>query len=524
MVKPSVGRWRAARWRRFGTAAATLLAMSACAETGPRRSTALQSPTPTSLPRFAIPPVSALEPGAEALEARLSLLERLSDFRSTFFQREQPAAIRPRLLRSFSSSKIASARAYAFRMAPLLNCAPDKLPIQGDGTFCDNVVAPGVELSAEQLQRVVELVETSRRRQEQALAQLQRNGGHYVRRSVTRCEFDPHHTILFYGQDGAALGGILVCFTCGDWRIIPAIPELDGSMYEAELAVMRELFDSLELGASLFDDKAAEELGAYRRRVYGTVRDGLTPAGKARYARSLARGSGAPPQQDARSMAFAERTRSCLWFQHELSLSRSDVHPGSGFECEDGRRFQLREHDFQQCATSRITCAATTAQIEACLAEVILDTAQLCNELPAACRDVIACLPQLDWRPGAAAGGRATTGTVKMTRPTCSDPEPQRPHLESLFNVKAKGEVYWVNVRANGTTWTLAQPVPVPSHHALQLEFENYADFPAFPEEPDQTLRVTFQILTQEVQMVPGRREWRNTVRARLIDVCPAPH
>lgn len=414
------------------------------------------------------------------------------------------------------------ARAYAFRMAPLLGCAPNQLPLERDGRLCDNVVAPGIELPAEQLQRVVELVETSRRQHEQALHAALRGSGHYAHRPVTRCDFDPHHTIVFHDQDGAALGGILVCFTCGEWRIIPSVSELDGSMSDAELAVMRELFDGQKLGASLFDDEAAEELGQYRRRVYGTVPDGLTPAGVARYARWLARGSGAPPQKDARSMTRAERTRSCLWFQQELYLSRSYAHPGTGFECDDGRRFQLPEQNLKQCASSQITCAVSTAQVESCLAEVILDTTGLCNALPVACRDVIACLPQLDWRPRAAPGELATTGAVSMTRPTCSDPGPQRSHLESLSNLK-HSDVYWVNIRANGSDWTLAEPVAIPRHHALRLEFENQAEFPAFPETPQQALRVTFQITEQDIQPVSGRRAWRNTVRARLIDVCPLP-
>jgi len=461
-------------------------------------------------------------PRSAALEARLSLSEQLSDFRNTFFQRDQPAPIPPRLLRRFSSAKIVGARAYAFRMAPLLGGAPNQLPLERDGKVRDNVVAPGSELPAEQLQRVVELLETSRTQREHALHEALRGRGHYTYRPLTRCDFEPHHTIVFHDQEGAALGGILVCFTCGEWRIIPSVSELDGSMSDAEQAVMRELFDGLQLGASLFDDQAAEELGQYRRRVYGTVRDGLTPAGVARYARWLARGSGAPPQKDARSMTRAERTRSCLWFQHELYLSRSYAHPGSGFECDDGRHFQLREQDPKQCATSQITCAASTAQVEACLAEVILDTAGLCNALPLACRDVIACLPQLDWRPRAAPGQVATTGAVSMTRPTCADPDPQRSHLESLSNFKPS-DIYWVNVRANGTDWTLAEPVATPRHHALRFEFENQAEFSAFPETPQQTLRVTFQITKQDIQPVSGRQVWRNTVRARLIDVCPLP-
>jgi hypothetical protein len=520
---PSAARSPARSWRRIGVLVAGLLAVSACAVRRPRPSTASQSPKrSTSAPASAAPPAAASEPRSEALEARLSLSEQLSDFRNTFFQRDQPAPIRPRLLRRFSSSKIVGGRAYAFRMAPLLGGVPNQLPLERDGKLCDNVVAPGIELPAEQLQRVVEFVETSRTQHQQALQDALRSSGHYAHRPLTRCDFEPHHTIVFHDQEGAALGGILVCFTCREWRIIPSVPELDGYMSDAELALMRELFDGQKLGASLFDDQAAAELEEYRRRVYGTVRDGLTPAGVARYSRWLAGGSGAPPQKDARSMTRAERTRSCLWFQQELYLSRSYAHPGSGFECDDGRRFQLREQDLKQCAASQITCAVSTAQVEACLAEVILDTAGLCNTLPMACREVIACLPQLDWRPRAAPGELATTGAVGMTRPTCSNPDPQLSHLESLLNLEPS-DIYWVNVRADGTDWTLAEPVTIPRHHALRFEFENQAEFPAFPEAPQQALRVTFQITKQDRKRVSGGHTWRNTVRARLIDVCPSP-
>jgi hypothetical protein len=467
------------------------------------------------------PPV-VVEPRSEPLDARLALLERLSDFRNTFFQREQPAPVAPKLMRRFSSASIVGARAFAFRMAPLLDCAPDKLPLLPDGKVCDKAVAPGVELSGERLRRVVELVESSRKLQEQAVRAAQQSG-HYSSRPTTRCDFDPHHALVFYDEHGAALGGILVCFSCREWRIIPSISGLDGSMSDSELAVMRDLFDGAQLGASLFEDQAAEELAAYRQRVYGSLHDGLTAAGKARLSRSLARGSGVEPSKDARRLTAAERTRGCLWFQQELYLNRSDAHPGSGFECDDGRRFQLREQDVKQCASSQITCAASAAQLEACLAQVILDTPGLCSALPADCRGVIACLPQLDWRPRAAPGELATSsGVVSMTRPTCSDPDPRRSHLESLSTLEPS-EIYWVNVRANGSDWTLAEAAAIPRHHALRFEFENRAEFPAFPEAPEQALRVTFQVTAHDIQAVPGRHEWRNTVRARLIDVCPLP-
>jgi hypothetical protein len=107
-------------------------------------------------------------------------------------------------------------------------------------------------------------------------------------------------------------------------------------------------------------------------------------------------------------------------------------------------------------------------------------------------------------------------------RPTCSDSEVRGSHLESLFNVESSN-VYWINLRANGMDWTPSEPVAIPYHHALRFEFENQAQFPALPVAPEQALRATFQITAQDIQPVPGRHEWRHTVRARLLDVCPLP-
>ena len=109
-----------------------------------------------------------------------------------------------------------------------------------------------------------------------------------------------------------------------------------------------------------------------------------------------------------------------------------------------------------------------------------------------------------------------------MTRSMCSDREPQRSHLDSLLDLQPS-EIRWVKMHADGTDWTLAEPVAIPRHHALRFEFENQAEFLVLPESPKQALRVTFQIIAQDIQPPSAGRDFRNTVRARLIDVCSLP-
>ncbi|MEP7050051.1 MAG: hypothetical protein ABJB12_06845 [Pseudomonadota bacterium] len=107
------------------------------------------------------------------------------------------------------------------------------------------------------------------------------------------------------------------------------------------------------------------------------------------------------------------------------------------------------------------------------------------------------------------------------TRAACAATAPATlPHLQSILNIKPR-DVYWVNVVATGGEWALAEPVVFPRHHALRLEFTNQGEFPAFPERPKQALRVSFEVIAQDIQQVAGRPQWRNTVSARLFDVCP---
>jgi hypothetical protein len=133
--------------------------------------------------------------------------------------------------------------------------------------------------------------------------------------------------------------------------------------------------------------------------------------------------------------------------------------------------------------------------------------------------------PRAEALSAAPATSSSATVTTKapqaMPRPTCTNTSPATPpHLESVLNIKPH-DVYWVQVRAIGQEWTLAEPVAFPRHHAVRLEFTNQSDFPAFPEQPEQTLRVSFEVTAQNIQQVPGQLQWRNTVSARLIDVCP---
>jgi hypothetical protein len=349
------------------------------------------------------------EPRSEVLEARLETWDALHDFRNAFFQREQPDAKRPRLRRSFSTKGIASARAYAYRTVPELGwcSSPTELPVERDGRICDEVVAPGAVLDAAQLQGVLGLLDSAIGRL-RALQKEARARGYTYHGPLTRCDFDPHHTVLFYDEAGAVIGGLLVCFSCSDWVVVPSHPDLQKLMSREERAALHELFEALGLGSRSFDSDTRNELFEYRGRVYGTPPNELTEAGKLQQTRRIALRSGIDPLAPARGLTAVQRLRSCTWFHHELRVGGAYAHPGSGYECVDRRTFRLREHSVDQCAAVKLRCDATAGQIESCLAALLPTPAVLCESpgLPAPCKDVIGCLPELEWDPQAGAKGK----------------------------------------------------------------------------------------------------------------------
>lgn len=130
----------------------------------------------------------------------------------------------------------------------------------------------------------------------------------------------------------------------------------------------------------------------------------------------------------------------------------------------------------------------------------------------------LACCAQPESRAAAAPG--IVKDARVLARPTCADSTSATPPpFRSFLDLKPH-DVFSAKVHATRAEWTLAEPVAFPYHHAVRLEFSNQEAFPEFPELPEQMLRVSFEVTSQDIKQVPGREQWRNTVRARLFAVC----
>lgn len=324
------------------------------------------------------------------LEALLTERDSLLDWRNTFFQRPQtrPKSFRPLLSRgTFPFRRIASARAFTFGYA-LQPCDEEAIPFAKDGTLCPNVVAPGVELSSPALERAVNLVK-------HADEAFQHDS--HVGRPVTRCEFDPHHAIVFYDQGGAPLAKLVVCFTCGEILAVPGSPAMGKGapalMMGNERATLAELFDEARLGAWLFDETKAERLSAYEADVYGRAPN-LTKRGLQRRRERVAKGSGVAGDKSVRDLDAPERARLCTWFGEELAAR--DLRDGPrwerGYECTDGRRRTLGS--FASCSARPMTCDVPVARVEACLSTFLRPLTEICDTPePEACAGLATCLP-----------------------------------------------------------------------------------------------------------------------------------
>jgi hypothetical protein len=141
----------------------------------------------------------------------------------------------------------------------------------------------------------------------------------------------------------------------------------------------------------------------------------------------------------------------------------------------------------------------------------------------------VVCCAQPKPRPATVSPAQArrptAPGIVKdarvLPRPACADSNSATPpQFRSFLDIEPH-DVFSAKVHATRAEWTLAEPVAFPRHHAVRLEFSNQDEFPAFPEQPEQVLRVSFEVTSHDVEPVPGREQWRNTIRARLLDVCP---
>jgi len=154
-------------------------------------------------------------------------------------------------------------RGYAYRYQGDLGlavpgCAPARKsyqdgdgPLAEDGSLCPSVGWPGAVLTDAQATRLVTLV---------------RGRDTTGERMPMRCAFDPHHAFVFFGESGAPVATLLVCFKCNQWRTHPAQPGLDVTLSDKARDVLSAVCREAGLGACGHDTPTLERIAAERSR------------------------------------------------------------------------------------------------------------------------------------------------------------------------------------------------------------------------------------------------------------------
>lgn len=250
------------------------------------------------------------------------------------------------------------AYAYGYRadVPVVAGCSPKlgrfedgAMPIAEDGALCPSVAWPGALLTQEQASRLVGVV---------------RSRGRDEEKRRTKCGFDPHHAFVFFGESGAPVATLLVCFKCNQWRSYPAQPGLDLTLGTRARDALSALCRELGLGGCGYDMATMDRIDAERARWWehqqseGDMDTGAPEAPGPR-APFLEVSSGVDPDKSVAEAARVEsdRRRLCAW-----SLRRPAPKDRS---CLDGGR--LPGADFSECLATFPSCAAPVWRAEACV-------------------------------------------------------------------------------------------------------------------------------------------------------------
>lgn len=368
---------------------AAALAIAACAGPPLDRGT---PPSPPPPPASARPSPSAAPPSLDpAVEKAIAEIEHLSNPFSTYLTRDPPpvrgfAPIPAKRGGRFPGAGYAEVRGYAYRFVhDLLRGGEDarcgggrQAVLTSKGELCPTVVAPGVKLSEEQAARLVALAEQP---------------DPEVRRIVTRCEFDPHHAFVFYDARGVPVAELLVCFSCGQWDLLPApsgVSELMGKN-EPEL---RRLCEELKLGGChLGDDAFTDKIREARQ-----ARRAKEPAPRALGLPAALGIDGSTPLKD---LSPQQRWATCLASGH-YTLSRTSYALAQGFQCENDPRVGRFTHVWE-CRDSFPSCDVPLERVDACWPRFVEDPCKTEAETRALCEGLDGCLPRLEWRKAAPA-------------------------------------------------------------------------------------------------------------------------
>jgi hypothetical protein len=103
--------------------------------------------------------------------------------------------------------------------------------------------------------------------------------------------------------------------------------------------------------------------------------------------------------------------------------------------------------------------------------------------------------------------------------PRCGEPTPGVPRLDSYPDDHMPA-IYWVEMIFNGSEWLPGSHIAMPYHHATRLDLTNVNAFPSLAAHQAELLRFTVEVTSREINPIAGRREWRATYHARIINVC----
>ncbi len=333
----------------------------------------------------------------DAMEARLRELETLHDARGTYGNAPQAPAnsfrsIAP--LGRFPASKVARATMVTFGHSGggKEPCAREAEPLRADGTFCSDVRTGHTDLSDEERQAVLGLPQLMMAADPKA----PRPASFSI--AVTRCDFDPHHGIVFFDAKGVPVARIVICLSCNEWIVAPASEPTGGArptiMPKDARALFVRIAEAHGLAPWIFDDEQQRALQTYVRDTYGTEEE-PTALGRQRRRTRLATGSGLPRDRALRDLGANDRAKLCTWVNDEVrpEAGRSRRSEGYGYECADGTEWMGRPNE-TACAARELPCASSVATLEACLLE-FREPESLCGPPPKSCEGLLDCIPGL---------------------------------------------------------------------------------------------------------------------------------
>jgi hypothetical protein len=273
-------------------------------------------------------------------------------------------------------------------------CAPEEEPFAPDGRLCGDVRLPVSTLTEGESASVLRLLDDA----ENTYGPKAARNGHYRKRPVVRCDFDPHHAFALYDDAGRLLGTIAICMTCHQWLVHPSSPGTgEGrvvSFEEPERATLASILNGHGLGAWIFDDAdpRGADVSAYERAVYGTEEE-PTLRGVARRRRRLeANGSGVERTKKLDELTRAERDALCIWTAESVRPGRRNGN-SHGYECVGGTTW-IASYGEKDCGVRPLECSAPVGELEACLRE-LREPEDLCGAPPAPCQSLMQCLPGL---------------------------------------------------------------------------------------------------------------------------------